>query len=142
MKTSFSLFILVLFCSVGFAAEKSTLSDDAISKALIGKWRISIDGNDVKINAIDVFLPNGTMLQKGVLNAYNQKLNIEMEATWKIEKGKPISSLLSVKPKGMTPIGTTSTYTVISIDNEKFVYKNEKTAEVSTCYRVNEKANN
>ena len=115
MKKYFFVFILILISCTVFASEKTNLSDSEISKLLIGKWRIML--SDKK-------------------TASGQKLNIEMEATWKVESGKLVSSLVSIKPKGLMPIGLTNTDTVISINKVKFIFRDGNTGELQTYYRV------
>ncbi len=140
MKKLFLVFIVLLVsCSV-FAAEKTNLPDTEISGLLIGKWRITLSNNNTKLVAVDEYLPDGKARQKGVLTVANRRMNIQMESTWKIENGKLISSLVSITPKGMMPVGLTTTDTVISIDKEKFVLRGEKTGELQTYYRVGKKA--
>lgn len=142
MKTYFSIFILILIsCSV-FAAEKTNLSDSEISGLLIGKWLITLsnNNNNTKLVAVDEYLPNGKARQKGILTVSNQHMNIKMESTWKVENGELISSLVSITPKGMMPVGLTTTDTVISIDKEKFILRDGKTGELQTYYRVGGKA--
>ena len=63
-------------------------------------------------------------------------MNIKMESTWKIENGKLISSLVSMEPEGMLPVGITTRDTVISIDKTKFVFRDDTTGERQTYYRV------
>ena len=136
MKTFFSIFIMFIVCSSSFAAEKTILSDKEISELLIGKWQISMIDNNVKIDAVDEFLPDGSMKQKGVLTVSNNKINIEMKSTWKVENGILTSTLLSITPKDMLPVGLTTSDTVISIDKEKFVYMDSETGERDTYHRV------
>ena len=140
MKKYFFFFILTLIsCSV-FAAEKTNLPDNEISKLLIGKWRILLSDKKTKLDSVDEYLPDGKVIQKGMLTASGKRMNIEMESTWKIEDGKLIYSLLSIKPKGMLPIGLTTADTVISIDKAKFVFRDDKTRERQTCFRVSKKS--
>ena len=136
MKKYFYLFILILISCTVFAAEKTSMSDSEITERLIGKWHITLNEDNMKLDAVDEYLPDGKLIQKGTLEVSGQKLNIEMEATWKINKGKLISTLVSIEPKGMIPIGLTSTDTVVSIDKEKFVYSDDETGEVQTYYRI------
>ena len=139
MKKYFSFFILVLIsCSV-FAAEKTSLPDSEISELLIGKWRIMLSDKNTKLDAVDDYMPDGKVFQKGKLTASGKRMNIEMESTWKVENGKLISSLVYVKPKGLLPIGLTTTDTVISINKTKFVFRDDKTGERQTYYRVAKK---
>ena len=136
MKKYFFVFILILISCTVFASEKTNLSDSEISKLLIGKWRIMLSDKKMKLDAVDEYLPDGKVIQKGKLTASGQKLNIEMEATWKVESGKLVSSLVSIKPKGLMPIGLTNTDTVISINKVKFIFRDGNTGELQTYYRV------
>jgi hypothetical protein len=140
MKKYFFFFILILLSCNVFAAEKTGLSDSEISKLLTGKWRIMLSEDNMKLDAVDDYLPDGTVIQKGRLTAAGQTMNIEMKATWKIENGKLISTLVSIKPVGIMPVGLTTTDTVVSIDKVKFVFKDGETGERQTYYRISKKA--
>ena len=140
MKKFLFFFILLLISCTVLAAEKTSLSDSKISGLLIGKWRIMLNDRDSKLDAVDEYLPDGKVIQKGKLTAAGKRININMESTWKVENGKLISSLVSIKPKGMLPIGLTTADTVISIDKVKFVFRDDKTGERQTYYRVSKES--
>ena len=59
-----------------------------------------------------------------------------MESKWKVEKGKLISTLVSIRPRGILPAGLTTTDTVISIDKVEFVFRDDKTGKRQTYYRM------
>ena len=88
MKKYFTFFILILISCNVFAAEKTNLSDSEISGLLIGKWRIMLNDNSMKLDAVDEYMPDGTVIQKGKLTATGQQINIKMDSTWKVENGK------------------------------------------------------
>jgi hypothetical protein len=136
MKKFLSFFILILIHCTVFAAGKTNLSDDEISAMLVGKWRVMLSDENTKLDAVDNYLPDGRMIQEGKLTTSGQRMNIKMESTWKIKDGKLISTLVSISPKGLIPVGLTTTDTVISIDKVKFVFKDGQTGKRETYYRV------
>lgn len=139
MKKYLSFFILTMILSscATHTVIRINLSDNEISELVIGKWNINITDEDKKLIAVDEYLPDGRVIQKGTLSFAGMKMNINAESTWKIENGKLISSLVSIEPEGMIPIGETFSDTVISIDKEKFVFIDGNTGERATYYRIN-----
>lgn len=136
MKKFLFFFILILISCNVFASEKTSLPDSKISELIIGKWHLTLSDENMKLDTVDEYLPGGKMVQKGKLTVSGQDLDVALEATWKIENGKLISTLVSVEPEGMMPAGLTTTDTVVSIDKEKFVCSSDKTGEIQTYYRV------
>ena len=138
MKKCISIFILILlFCTVS-AAGKPRLSDREISRLLVGKWRVMMSEGDTKLDAVNVYRSDGRMIQNGKLKAGGKRINIIMESAWKVEKGKLISSLVFIRPKGLLPAGLKTEDTIISIDKVKFVFKDGKTGKRETYYRISD----
>ena len=138
MKKYFSIFILVMFSCAVLAAGKTRLSDSEISELLVGRWRVMMSDGDTKLDAVNVYHADGRMIQNGRVTAKGKRINIAMESAWKVEKGKLISSLVSIKPRGLIPAGLKTTDTIISINKVEFVFKDGKTGKRETYYRISE----
>ncbi len=129
--------ILVLFSCTVFAAQKKRgLSDSEISGLLTSKWRVMLSEDNTKLDAVNEYRSDGTMVQEGRLTVSGKRMNIHIESTWKVEKGKLISTLVSISPRGILPAGLTTTDTVISIDKTEYVFRDDKTGKRQTYYRM------
>ena len=128
--------ILVLLSCTVFAAQKRGLSDSEISGLLTGKWRVMLSEDNTKLDAVNEYRSDGTMVQEGRLTVSGKRMNIHIESTWKVEKGKLISTLVSIRPRGILQAGLTTTDTVISIDKTEYVFRDDKTGKRQTYYRI------
>jgi hypothetical protein len=127
--------ILAVASVFGMAAlslgdEPTKLSDEEITKLMVGKWENADKFGNITIRTVENFKKDGTLEREDTING-SQKVNVK--ATWEVKDGV----LTTVVLEGGPGKGTTVRGKVVSIDYKSQLVQMEAGAEV-TKTRVKE----
>ncbi len=121
------LFLAVAFvfgiASLTLGDEPKKLSDEEITKLMVGKWEHRDKLGGLTIHTVENFRKDGTLDREDTLNG-SQKMNIK--ATWEVKDGV----LTTVVVEGWPGKGTTVKGKVASIDDKSQLVEMEAGAEV------------
>jgi hypothetical protein len=103
--------------------EPKKLSDEEITKLMVGKWEDSARFGNITIHTVENFKKDGTLDREDTTNG---NMKTTTKATWEVKDGV----LITVVVEGFPGKGTTVKGKVVSIDDKSQFLEMEGGAEV------------
>lgn len=111
--------------SVLAAPARTELTDEEITKKLVGKWDETLEQEGVKGKVTLEYKKDGVLEAEGTLEIGGKEVKIKVTCKWKVEKGELIETIEKAEPEGLIPAGTVTKDKVLSIDDKTCTYKDE-----------------
>jgi hypothetical protein len=114
-------------------ATPSVPKGEALKKLLVGKWRLSIEEGNLKVEGLSDYKSDGTTKYTVTTEYRGEKSIVEIHAKWRIEGTKLITVVTKTSDSEVTKVGDESTYEVLHIDTQSIKYRDDegKVAEES-----------
>ena len=127
-----SIGLVALFVCAGVAGdclraqEQPRLSDQEITKRLIGEWVAEEEGaQGLKIRAVTRYAADGKLSGEAVISKGEKSVKINAEGQWKIENGFLIETVEKSNAPFIKP-GQVTKDEILSINDTMYTYKTEQ----------------
>lgn len=102
------------------------LTDEQISKLLVGKWLVDLDeGKGVKIKGSTTYKKDGTVDAEATIELGDKSIKMVLAGTWKVKDGVIISTVTKTNNPEIVKEGLTTKDKVVSIDDKSLKYTSE-----------------
>jgi hypothetical protein len=118
--------------------DAKKLTDEQITKLLLGKWAIEEDEMGVKVKGTQNYMKEGKFEAEATIEAGKQTFKLTLSGTWKVKDGSVIETITKSSNPDAIPEGKESKDKVISIDDKTYKFKDEKDKE-RTVKRLKDK---
>lgn len=126
-------FLVLAFASAPLAvhgwAIAEDLSDEEITKRLVGKWEEEVDEDGIKGKVTIDYKKDGKAFAEGTLEIGGQNIKIKVEGSWKVSAKELVFTFDKVEPEGLVPVGTVSRDKILTIDEKSCTYRDEQGKE-------------
>ncbi|MEZ6086886.1 MAG: hypothetical protein R3C05_02395 [Pirellulaceae bacterium] len=91
----FALLFSLCLPLVGQAQTPRKVSDEDLSKRLLGKWQVEFEDPKTKRQSIGwtVYAENGLAASRSITKVGDKEINLVLQAKWKIENGVLITTI-------------------------------------------------
>lgn len=130
-KAVWSLLLVGLCTGLVLASDRARteLTDEEITKKLVGKWEEEINEDAAKGKVTLEYKKDGNLAAEGTVDAGGQNIKFKIAATWKVKDKELIVTFDKVEPEGLIPAGTVSRDKILSIDEKSCSYRDQKGSE-------------
>jgi hypothetical protein len=102
------------------------LTDEQISKLLVGKWLVDLEeGNGVKIKGSTTYKKDGAVDAEATIQLGDKTIKMNVSGTWKVKDGTIISTVTKTSNPDIIKEGLITKDKVVSIDDKSLKYTSE-----------------